>query len=303
MPELLREVEFLAPRTLEEALELRASWGERARVVAGGTDVMVWQEQRRVALPEAYLSVWGVRELRFVRPGEGQVEIGALATYTDLLESELIQRFFPDLMEAARQVGALQIQNRGTLAGNAVNASPAGDTLPVLAVHDAVFVLASAARGERRVSHDDFFVGYRATALAPDELLVRIELPMPAPGEELLFAKVGSRKAQTISKVMAAIRASFDDEGRFQSVAVAFGAVSPVIKRLRPLEEAMLGQRPSAALAERLDGVLQRSISPIDDVRSDAQYRRFLAAGLLKRFLRTWQPEGANILDFPPRAV
>ncbi|MFM7203674.1 MAG: FAD binding domain-containing protein [Myxococcota bacterium] len=302
MPELLRDVDFFAPRTLEEALELRASLGERGRVVAGGTDVMVWQEQGRVPLPESYLSVWGLRELRFIRPGEGRVEIGALTTYTDLIESELIQRFYPDLLEASRQIGALQIQNRGTLAGNVVNASPAGDTLPVLAVHDAIFVLSSAARGERRVAHDDFFVDYRKTALAPDELLVRIELPMPSAGEELRFAKVGSRKAQTISKVMAAMKASFDSEGRFQSVAVSFGAVSPVIRRLRPLEEALMGQRPSAALAERLDGVLQRAISPIDDVRSDAQYRRFLAAGLLKRFLRSWQPEGAHILDFPHRA-
>lgn len=301
-PQMLEEIQFHAPRTLSEALELRSELTSAARVVAGGTDVMVWQGSQRVPYPQAYLSLWGLKELKFVRVSDNQLQIGALATYTDLLNSGLLHTHFPDLAEACAQVGAVQIQNRGTLVGNAVNASPAGDTIPSLAVHEAVFVLESRQRGERKVPFQDFYLGYRKTALADDELVTRVELPIPPEDAFCQFAKIGSRQAQTISKVMGAIKARFDAEGRFESVQLALGAVAPVILRLPLTEAALIGHPPSISLVDRVAPTLQQEIAPITDVRSDAEYRRFAAAGILKRFMRTWEPSGGRIVELPFRS-
>ena len=301
-PEMLADIGFYAPRTLAEALELKAELKGKTRVVAGGTDVMVWQGSHRQPLPASYLSIWGLRELKYVRVHDGVLQIGALATYTELLASRLLHQHFPDLADACAQVGAVQIQNRGTLAGNVVNASPAGDSIPSLAVHDAVFVLESRDRGERRVPFADFYLGYRQTALAEDELLTRVELVVPPNDTACQFAKIGSRRAQTISKAMGAIRATFDAEGRFESVAIAFGAVAPVIVRMPQTEAAMIGHHPSVSLIDRIEHVLQQEISPISDVRSDAAYRRFVTAGILRRFMRAWEPEGGRIVELPFRA-
>lgn len=302
-PELVSDVPFYAPRTLPEALELRQQLGTGARVVAGGTDVMVWQGGGRVPLPSSYLSLWGIKELRGVTAHEDRLEIGALTTYTDLIRSPEVNERFPDLVEASRQIGALQIQNRGTLGGNVVNASPAGDSLPVLAVHDAVLVLESQARGARKVPFSQFYTGYRKSVMEADELLTHIELPYPPSDAQARFAKVGSRRAQTISKVMASIKVRFDEDGRFSAVALAFGSVAPVIVRMPQTEAAMIGHLPSPSLVDRLEPVLQREITPINDVRSDAEYRRFLAAGLLRRFMRTWEPEGSNVVEWVGRGL
>jgi CO/xanthine dehydrogenase FAD-binding subunit len=288
MSVVLSDVKFYTPGTLAEALSIRAAERDAVRVVAGGTDVMVWQGAG-VPLPPAYLSVWGLRELRGVRRLPGRLEIGALTTYTGLLRDEAVRRHFPALIDASRQVGAAQIQNRGTLGGNVINASPAGDTLPVLAVADAVLVVQSQARGVRRLPFSQFYLGYRKTALEPDELLTHLELPLPPDGARSAFAKVGSRRAQTISKVMAAIQARIDAEGRMVEVALAYGSVAPVIVRMPKTEAALRGERPSVALADRLAPILTAEISPIDDVRSTADYRRFVAAGLLRRFMRGWE--------------
>lgn len=289
MAPLVSEIKYYTPRSLAEALSIRAAEGANARVIAGGTDVMVWQNLGYVANPPAYLSVWGIPGLRGIRRNGEHLEVGALTTYTDLLRNDDVIRFFPALIEAARQVGAAQIQNRGTLGGNIVNASPAGDSLPVLAAADAMLVLESQARGVRLVPFHDFYTGYRKTVLADDELLTRIELPIPAAGTRSQFAKVGPRRAQTISKVMAAIQARFDAAGRMENVALAYGAVAPIIVRLPRVEEALRGERPSAALADKLEPLFATEISPIDDVRSTAEYRLFAALGLLRRFLRQWE--------------
>jgi len=289
MTERLSDVAFLTPETLEEALALRATRGARARVIAGGTDVMVGQYRRSVALPEAYLSIWALTELKNIRHTSTHLEIGALSTFTEILASADVARYFPALSKASRWVGAVQIQNRATLGGNIVNASPAGDTLPVLSVADAVLVLQSASRGIRLVPFNEFYTGYRQTVLEEDELLTRIELPLPAANTRSAFDKVGSRQAQTISKVMAAIQARFTPDGKMRNVALALGAVAPTVIRLPRTEAALQGEKPSSALADAIANTLRAEISPIDDLRSTAEYRRFVAVGLLRRFLRSWE--------------
>lgn len=289
------DIAFFAPRSLQEALELRARERLRAVPLAGGTDLMVVQNAG--ARPEGYLSLGQVPELKGIRRGESRLELGAGCTFTELIRDPLVVEHLPELSEASRQIGAVQIQNRGTLGGNLVNASPAGDSLPVLCVLDAVLVLVSLGRGLRKVSIHDFYTGYRQTLLADDELLLRVEVPLPHPESRGSFGKVGSRQAQTISKVMAAMRSRLDAQGCFQEVALSFGSVGPVVKRARKVEAALIGHPPSLSLVDRVEPLLQDEISPIDDLRSSAQYRRFLATGLLRRFMRAWIPPGAEVIE------
>jgi CO/xanthine dehydrogenase FAD-binding subunit len=259
---------LLEPRSLDDALAILRDEGPLVPL-AGCTDVYVTLNFGTQPATR-FLNVWGLNELRGIGEMEGGVRIGALATHTELQRSPLVRERLPILVGACSQVGGVQIQNRGTLAGNVANASPAGDTLPVLAVAEAVVVLRSAA-GERRVPFNDFYTGYRATVMRPDELIVAIEIPRVEGAQ--WFRKVGTRAAQAISKVvMAAVRG---DQPR-----VALGSVAPTVVRLAGTEEALARN----ASIEEAQQVLMREVTPIDDIRSTADYRKRVAANLLARW-------------------
>ena len=224
-----------------------------------------------------FLDLWRLDRLRKIELRGGALSIGALATFTDLIRSTLVRKRLPMLAAAAREVGGVQIQNRGTIGGNVANASPAGDTLPVLAAADAVVVLQQAG-GIRRVPFDGFYTGYRQTVRRPDELIVGIEIP-PVRGRQF-FRKVGTRAAQAISKiVMAGILGPATGSGR--TARIALGSVAPTVVRV-PRTEAALA---SGASIEAVRRTLMEEIAPIDDLRSTAEYRRRVAANLLARFV------------------
>ena len=237
--------------------------------LAGGTDLYVglhFGTERGTR----FLDLQGLAGLRGIRARGERLSIGALTTYAEILRSPLVARRLPILAAAAREVGSPQIQSRGTLGGNVANASPAGDTLPVLAVAEAIVVLRSV-DGERRVPFADFYTGYRQSVRRPDELLVSFEVP-PVGGRQW-FRKVGTRAAQAISKVvMAAVRA--------ERPRIALGSVAPTVVRA-PLTEACLADGGSIESAQ---AVLADEIRPIDDLRSTAAYRRRVAANLLGQF-------------------
>jgi CO/xanthine dehydrogenase FAD-binding subunit len=217
-----------------------------------------------------FLDLWPLQRLRKIEIVDGVLRIGALATFTDIIGSGRVRKWVPMLIDAARQIGGPQIQNRGTLGGNVANASPAGDSLPVLAAADAVIVLGSA-DGQRRVPFNAFYTGYRRSVRRPDELILAIEIP-EIRGKQW-FRKVGTRAAQAISKVViAAVR---DDRPR-----IAIGSVAPTIVRLSRTEASLAG----GASIEDAMHTLGEEIKPIDDVRSTAEYRRTVAANLLRRF-------------------
>jgi xanthine dehydrogenase small subunit len=219
-----------------------------------------------------FLNLWPLDALRGVRLRGSTLVIGALATYTELQRSPLVRKRVPMLAAAAREVGGVQIQNRGTIGGNVVNASPAGDTLPVLAAAEATLVLGSAA-GRRRVPFDAFYTGYRKTVLRPDELLLSIEIPKITGPQ--YFRKVGTRAAQAISKVvMAAVLGP--------AVRIAVGSVAPTVVRARRTEQ-LLSSGGSIEDARR---ALMEEIAPIDDLRSTADYRRRVSGNILERFWR-----------------
>jgi CO/xanthine dehydrogenase FAD-binding subunit len=190
----------------------------------------------------------------------------------------------PALAEAAATIGAAQVQNRGTIGGNIANASPAGDTLPVLLATDALIVLGGP-RGERAVPAADFWTGYRVTARADDELVLRVEVPLPA-GRQVRFRKVGTRQAQAISKVVMALAWVPDATRTWHAVRVAYGSIAAVPVRLGDVESALEGTLVDDQVIERAGAAVGSTIRPIDDVRSTADYRRLVSSRILVRLLR-----------------
>ncbi len=265
-------VEVLRPRHLKDALmmmRVAADEGRPLVPMAGGTDLFVTLNAGQKPAAR-YLDLWRVDKLRGVESaGKRRLWIGGLATFTDCIESKAVRKRLPILVEAARQVGGVQIQNRGTLAGNIENGSPAADGVPVLMAADAVVVLRSL-DDERRVPLAEYYTGYRKTVRRADELIVAIEVDVPQGAQR--FEKVGTRAAQAISKVvMAAV-----------GHRVAFGSVAPVIVRAHNLEAYLAGGGRDVAEAKRL---VAEDVKPIDDVRSTAEYRRRVVENLVAAWL------------------
>jgi len=270
------------PRHLFEAYERLAAGPTRP--IAGGTDVMVAITGELAPVPERMLDLSRIDALRGITLGADGLVLGARTTYTEIRRSALCREHLPALVEAAATIGAAQIQNRGTLGGNIANASPAGDTLPVLLATDAV-ILVGGQRGEREIKALDFFVAYRKTALAPDELILQVRFPLPG-GRHVRFRKVGTRRAQAISKVVLALAWRDLGGGGWSDVRVALGSVAATPIRARHAELALEGRRPTPEVADEAAEALAAELQPIDDVRSTADYRRAVSARILHRLLR-----------------
>ena len=274
--------ELAVPRRLDDALALVAQGDGEWRPFAGGTDLMVLLEAGRLA-HKKFFSITQFKELRGIEETTERVSVGALATYTDVRRNELLTREFPLLGRAAAETGGLAIQNRGTIGGNIANASPAADTPPALLVYDAELELVSAA-GTRRVPYADFHTGYKQTVMRADELIARIHLPRTQPHARQHYRKVGTRRAQAISKVCFAAYA--ETEGaRVHELRLAFGSVAPVVLRCRKTEAVLAGRALDDDAIREAAAVLAAEIVPIDDVRSTKNYRLRVAVNLLTDFL------------------
>ncbi len=279
----LPSYELLAPRHLEAALDLVA--GEH-RPLAGGTDLMVLLEAGK--LPHRrWVSLWGLPELRGIRETPQGVTLGALTTYTEVQRHPTLARDYPLLCRAAEETGGVAIQNRGTLGGNVANASPAADSPPALLVYDAELELRSR-EGVRRVAYCDFHHGYRRMDLRAGELITAIHLPRrPAAGDgrwRESYRKVGTRRAQAISKVCLAAALAVAG-GVVTDVRLALGSVAPMPLRCRRTEAVVRGQHLGAELVRVAQDELGREIAPIDDFRSTARYRLRVAQNLLGELL------------------
>lgn len=271
-----------SPNSLTQAFELLAG-GAGWRPIAGGTDLMVQITGELAPPPERVLDLWRLDELRGIAHDNGWLVIGALTTYTEIRGSEPCVRLLPALTEAAATIGAAQIQNRGTLGGNIANASPAGDTLPVLLATDAQIILGSTS-GERAIPAADFWTSYRQTARRQDELVIRVAIPLPR-GRQVRFRKVGTRRAQAISKVVMCLSWR-EDAGVWRDVRVALGSVAATPIRAREAERVLEGAAPRRETADHAAATIANEIHPIDDVRSTADYRRAVTARILHRLLR-----------------
>jgi CO/xanthine dehydrogenase FAD-binding subunit len=277
------------PATLAEAYAVLAGATASSPVtpIAGGTDVMVRITGEIGEPPGRMVDLSRLDELRGITVDGAAVIIGAATTYTDIRRSDACREHLPALVEAAATIGAAQIQNRGTLGGNIANASPAGDTLPVLLALDAAIDVGGV-RGQRTIPVDEFWVGYRRTALAPDELILRIRIPV-AGGREARFRKVGTRRAQAISKVVLALawrESHASPASPWSDVRLALGSVADRPLRALATEAVLEGATPTPETADAAAEALAVEVHPIDDVRSTADYRRVVAARALHRMLR-----------------
>jgi CO/xanthine dehydrogenase FAD-binding subunit len=269
--------DYLRPTSLDEAL--RALAERRWTMLAGGTDVYPAHVGRPIV--EDVLDVTGLPELRDITVTDGVVRIPALATWTDVLRADL-PPVFDGLKAAARSIGGVQIQNRGTLAGNLCNASPAADGLPNLMALDARVELTSSA-GRREMAVGEFVVGNRRTVRGPDELVTAILIPAPSTTARSTFRKLGSRAYLVISIASAAAVIDVDGDGRVASARIVVGACSEVPMRIGAAEARLVGQVASPSLADAIEPGDVASLTPIDDVRGPATYRRDVALTLIRR--------------------
>jgi CO/xanthine dehydrogenase FAD-binding subunit len=281
---------FERPGTLAElcrTLSARAGRKEKTVLLAGGTD---WIVERRLAPPEdpdhlpLVLDVSRLPEMRAIAVAKEIAIIGAAATFLEIKSHPVLSRRAPVLTAMAREVGAVQIQARGTLGGNLASASPAADGAAALMALDADVVLASI-HGERRVPLTQFFTGYRATRRAEDEVIVRVEFTLPRTGAHQVWRKVGTRAAQAISKVALAAVAEVE-RGRGVRSGFGMASVAPVTVSLPTVRALGLASSLSLVSDEELDAATRRDIAPIDDLRSTAAYRTHVASALVKGFFR-----------------
>ena len=272
----------LLPKNVIEACSMLAS--EQPTPMAGGTDLMVHWPVNLKAHDRLYMDVSRLWSMKAISWSDNLV-LGGITTYWDVLGDERIGQEFPLLWAAARQVGAIQIQSRGTWTGNIVNGSPAADGVPVLMAYDAVVVLTST-RGERRVALSEFYSGYKKMDRRPDELITSIELPRRA-YDVNVFEKVGPRRAQAITKVgFAAVHSS-------AGWRVVANSVAPTVCRCRAVEQMLESKAPVSSAADVLPA-LDRDITPIDDIRSTAEYRLKVMARLLYHDLFAGEDTGGQ---------
>lgn len=274
--------DFMTPATLPEACRLLAVAGRRP--IAGGTDVIPQMRDGRFQAA-TLVDLSHIHGLATVELVNGDIAIGSLTTYTTMLHSPELQRHAPFLADVSGLVGGVQTQNRGTLGGNVANASPAGDTLPVLLALDATVDLISAA-GERSLALADFLRGPGQTALLPGEIIHRLRFAPLPPGAGSLFLRLGNRRGMLISVVSAALVLNVDNAGIVRNCRIALGAVAPTAIRCREAEAVMVGRPVDAARIEEAAQVAAAGCRPIDDLRASAAYRRHGARVLVRRGLR-----------------
>jgi carbon-monoxide dehydrogenase medium subunit len=293
---------YYAPATTGEALELLAQFGDACRIISGGTDLIL-ELERGVRHQDVLVDVSRIEELRHAGydAGTGLFTLGANVTHNQVVaDRRLVEKAFP-LARACWLVGAAQIRNRGTVAGNLVTASPANDTISPLWAMDATVTLASKARGERTLSFDEFFLGVRRTALLPDEMLVRINVPALGESERGTFLKLGLRQAQAISLINVALTLDFDGDA-VRKARIALGAVAPTIVRASEAEAFLEGKTLSGRVIERAAELAAGAARPISDIRAGAEYRRDMVRVYTARGLRELQ-NGVERAGWPEKPV
>lgn len=274
---------LISPPNLTEVLRLLADQPGTWRPIAGGTDLMVLFEAG--ALPfKRLLNLWGLRELQGIVETPVHVTLGALTTFTMIRRSARLSQEFPLLVQAAAVTGGIATQNRGTIGGNIMNASPAADSPPALLVYDAELELLSL-NGSRWVRYAEFHTGYKRLDLRPGELLGAIRLPRDKQGWRQFYRKVGTRKAQAISKVCFAGAILTDGNSTVRDIRIALGSVAPTTVRCFAAEESLRGAKLTPETTAQAQAALAGEIRPIDDIRSNAGYRLRVAQNVLGQFL------------------
>jgi carbon-monoxide dehydrogenase medium subunit len=277
--------EYHRPKRLREALEILGGFKQKCRIVAGGTDLLPALRQGKMTLfePAHVVDISSIPGLKVIAKKGEWIQIGAATPLTEVAQSPVIRESLPMLAEAAGQVGSLQIRNQGTLGGNLCNASPAADTAVSLLALNAKVYLKSMVR-ERIVSLDEFFVSPGKTILKPGEILTKIQVPVSRSTQSSCFVKLGRRNAFTLSVISVAAVIKTED-GTFQYVRMALGAVAPTPMRPKKAEEFLTGREVGESVIDQGARIAAEEVSPISDVRASAEYRKDMAHVLTKRAL------------------
>ena len=270
-------------KSVHEVLNLLDKEPGKWALLAGGTDLMV-QMDLGTLKPHNFINIWGLPDLSGITVRKDEVEIKALTTFSDIINHPIIKKEFPMLIEAAHLTGSIAIQNRGTIGGNIMNASPAADTPPALLAYAAEIELAS--KNEvRRLFYKDFHINYKVMRINPDEILTKIILPRTSEKTMDFYQKVGTRAAHSISKACVAIRLKLDKK-IIKDIKIGLGSVAPMPMRVYMTEELLRGNKLSMDLIDEAILQIAREIHPIDDIRSNKAYRLRVAINLIKNFLK-----------------
>jgi len=272
--------QYFAPQKIEEALEILSQYGKEIKVIAGGTDLLI-QYYDRLYEVGSWLDLKNIKELKDIRINKNQMEIGAMVTHAQLEKSEDIKKYFPVLSQAAADIGSPQIRNRGTIGGNIVNASPAGDLLSPLMAYDAQFKLLSVQK-EALISAEEFFIGPKKTLLEPAQLLTRIILPLPSERTYGSWIKIGKRKALIIATITLALVVEMaEDNKTIKDVRACLGSVAPTPIEIKEIREKMIGKKFNQLDFNQLGQIVEDKISPIDDIRGTREYRKDVAKNIM----------------------
>jgi CO/xanthine dehydrogenase FAD-binding subunit len=278
------QYELIAPNSLDAVLQVLADSPDHYTPIAGGTELMVALGAGRLQ-PKKLVSLWDLEELRFIEVTPDAIVIGAGSTFTDIRKHSVIADEFSILSDAASWTGSIANQNRGTLGGNIVNASPAADSPPALLAYDAELTIIST-RGPRTLPYRDFHLAYKETALEPDELLHSITISRNLRGYKTYIRKVGTRNAQAISKVAIAALARMK-KGHIEDIRIGAASLREYPARLTNTELSLVGKTITSATIAAARAAVLTEARPIDDIRSTAKYRATVAANLLEEFLST----------------
>ena len=272
--------QYFAPQKIEEALEILSQYGKEIKVIAGGTDLLI-QYYDRLYEVGTWLDLKNIKELKEIKIHQNQMEIGAMVTHTQLEKSEDIKKYFPVLSQAATDIGSPQIRNRGTIGGNIVNASPAGDLLSPLMAYDAQFKLLSVQK-EALISAEEFFIGPKKTILEPAQLLIQIILPLPSERTYGSWIKIGKRKALIIATITLALVVEMaEDNKTVKDVRTCLGSVAPTPIEIKEIREKMIGKKFNQLDFNQLGQIVEDKISPIDDIRGTREYRKDVAKNIM----------------------
>ena len=273
----LPSYDIVSPTTLDQVLQIMSQ--EKLRPIAGGTDLMVLLDSG--ALPAGkYINIWNLPELQGIQVKEDKIIIGALTTYGQIRQNAVMQQEFPNMCRAAEVTGGIAIQNRGTIGGNIANASPAADTPPVLLTYDATVKVVSQ-QGEKTIPYSDFHLDYKKMCLEPQELIQEIHLPRPQKYSIHHYRKVGTRRAQAISKICISATANVANNV-FVDSKIALSSVAPTVIRCYQTEKCIKGKNINHNTLLQAQQTIAREISPIDDIRSNKKYRERVVCNLLE---------------------
>ncbi len=272
--------QYFAPQKIEEALEILSKYGKEIKVIAGGTDLLIQYYDRLYEIG-SWLDLKNIKELKEIKIHQNQMEIGAMVTHAQLENSEDIKKYYPVLSQSATDIGSPQIRNRGTIGGNVVNASPAGDLLAPLMAYKAKFKLLST-QGEKIVPAEEFFIGPKKTILELSQLLTQITLPLPKKKTYGCWIKIGKRKALIIATITLALVVEMaKDNKTVKDARTCLGSVAPTPIEIKEIREKMIGKKFSELDFNQLGQIVEDKISPIDDIRGTREYRKDVAKNIM----------------------